>query len=114
MVARKRKDSMTTEQLGKKIIADIRLMTPDQKAHARAKLDREFLPKTNEARQKIVQYMARYGFTPAMCEHKSADQLLHIAAMMVGHRRSLGVLEADEIIQLGEMEKTVAEVKRVN
>jgi hypothetical protein len=114
MVARKPKpESVTTEELGKIVLEDMRTWTPDQKAHARAKLDREFLP-VNEARQKIVHYMARYGFTPEMCEGKSSDSLLHLAAMLVGHRRYLGILEADEIIRLGEMEKTVAEIKRVN
>jgi hypothetical protein len=69
----------------------------------------------NEARQKVIAHMvARYGFTSEMCKDKSADNLLHIAAMMVGHRRYLGVLEADEVIQLGEMEKIVAEVKQLN
>ena len=58
--------------------------------------------------------MARYGMIPAMCADKSNDMLLGIAAMMVGHRRSQGKLEADEIIQLGEMEKLVAEIKRVS
>jgi hypothetical protein len=67
-----------------------------------------------KARQTIVAQMARYGFTPAMCQDKTSDQLLHIAAMLAGHRRYLGVLEADEIIQLGEMEKTLAEIKQVN
>jgi hypothetical protein len=67
-----------------------------------------------EARQTLVQRMARYGFTPAMCEDKTSDQLLHIAAMLVGHRRSQGLLESDEIIRLGEMEKLVAELRQVH
>jgi hypothetical protein len=58
--------------------------------------------------------MARYGFTPAMCEDKTSDQLLHIAAMLVQHRQYLGSLEPDEIVQLGEMEKLVVELRLVN
>jgi hypothetical protein len=65
-------------------------------------------------RQKLVAYMARYGFAPAMCENKTSDQLLHIAAMLVQHRQYQGLLEADEIIRLGEMEKLVAELRQVN
>jgi hypothetical protein len=65
-------------------------------------------------RDKIVQHMARYGMIPEMCPDKSNDMLLGIATMMVDHRRSQSKLEADEIIQLGEMEKLVAEVKLVN
>jgi hypothetical protein len=67
-----------------------------------------------DLRAEIVRHMKRYGFTPAMCKGKDVDQLLHIAAMLVGHRRYLGVLEADEIVSLGEMEKLVAEIKRMN
>ena len=67
-----------------------------------------------KARQAIVEHMARYGFTPTMCEDKTSDQLLHIAAMLVQHRRYLGSLEPDEIIRLGEMEKLVAELRQVN
>ena len=67
-----------------------------------------------EARQEIVRYMARYGFTPTMCEDKSTDQLLHIAAMLVQHRRFQGLLEPDEIVQLGDMEELVAELRHVN
>ena len=113
MAKRKPKESMTTEQLAEKVLQDLNEMSPDERAHVRAKLDREFLP-INEARQKIVRYMARYGFSPEMCEGKSSDMLLHLAAMLVGHRRYLGILEADEIIRLGEVEKAVAEIKRVN
>jgi hypothetical protein len=65
-------------------------------------------------RQRLVAYMARYGFTPAMCENKTADQLLHIAAMLVQHRRYLGSLEPDEIIRLDEMEKLVAQIRGLN
>jgi len=67
-----------------------------------------------EARQAIVQYMARYEFSAAMCENKTSYELLRVAAMLVGHRRHLGLLEADEIIRLGEMEKLVAELRQVN
>ncbi len=49
-----------------------------------------------------------------MCQHKTSDQLLKIAAMLVQHRRYQGVLEADEIVTLGEMEKLVAELRQVN
>jgi hypothetical protein len=114
MAKRKPREAMTTEQLAEKVLQDVKEMSPDEKAHVRAKLDREFLPKNESPRDKIARQMARYGFTPAMCENKSADQLLHLAAMLVGHRRYLGILEADEIIRLGEMEKAVAEIKRVN
>jgi hypothetical protein len=38
----KRKAHMTLEQIAAKIIADINKMTPAEKAHTRAKLDREF------------------------------------------------------------------------
>ena len=69
---------------------------------------------TINARQAIIQRMARYGFTPEMCQDKTSDQLLHIAAMTVQHRRYLGVLDADEIIRLGEMEKLAAELRQVN
>jgi hypothetical protein len=58
--------------------------------------------------------MARYGFTVEMCQDKTVDQLLHIAAMTVQHRRYLGVLEADEIIRLGEMEKLAAELRQAH
>ena len=67
-----------------------------------------------QARETLVARMARYGFTPEMCADKSADQLLHIAAMTVQHRRYLGVLEADETIRLGEMEKLAAELRQVH
>jgi hypothetical protein len=65
-------------------------------------------------RQTIIAKMARFGFTPAMCENKTCDQLLHIVAMLVQHRRSQGLAEPDELVQLGEMEKLVAELRRVN
>lgn len=65
-------------------------------------------------RQAIIEKMARYGFTPAMCADKTSDQLLHLAAMLVGHRRYLGLLEADEIIRLGEMEELAAELRQVS
>jgi hypothetical protein len=58
--------------------------------------------------------MARYGFTPEMCQDKITYQPLHIAAMLVQHRRHQGSLEPDEIVQLGEMEKFVAELRQVN
>ena len=61
----------------------------------------------NEVRQQIIAQMSRWGFTPEMCANKSADMLLHIAAMMVSHRRYQGVLEADEIVRLGKLEETV-------
>src|SRR6266702_7862535 len=64
-----------------------------------------------KARETLVARMARWGMTPAMCADKSSDQLLHIAAMTVQHRRYLGVLDADEIIRLGEMEKLAAELR---
>ncbi len=67
-----------------------------------------------DIRQTLVARMGRYGFTPEMCADKSSDQLLHIAAMTVQHRRYLGVLEADEIIRLGEMEKLAAELRQEN
>jgi hypothetical protein len=67
-----------------------------------------------DARNTIVARMARYGFTPEMCQDKTTDQLLHIAAMLVGHRRYLGVLDADEFIRLGEMEKLAAELRQIN
>jgi hypothetical protein len=67
-----------------------------------------------DARKAIVEKMARYGFTPSMCEDKTSDQLLHIAAMTVQHRRYLGLLEPDEIIRLGEMEKLAAELRQAN
>jgi hypothetical protein len=67
-----------------------------------------------EARNRIVQQMARYGMTPAMCADKSNATLLGIAAMTVAHRRSQGKLEAHEIIQLGKLEKIVYEVKQVS
>jgi hypothetical protein len=69
---------------------------------------------STEARKKIVQRMARYGMTPAMCEGKSADMLLGIAAMTSAHRRYRGVMGADELILLGELEEIVAEIKRTN
>jgi hypothetical protein len=65
-------------------------------------------------RQTIIAKMARFGFTPAMCENKTCDQLLHIVAILVQHRRSQGLAEPDEIVQLGEMEKLVAELRQVN
>jgi hypothetical protein len=58
--------------------------------------------------------MARYGFTPQMCADKSANELLYLAHMLVAHRRYQGVLEADEIIRLSEMEKLVNELRSVN
>lgn len=74
----------------------------------------ELAKQFEEARQKVVGHMARYGFTPEMCKDKSADQLLHIATMLVGHQRYLGILETDEIVLLGELERTVAEIKQLN
>jgi len=65
-------------------------------------------------RQRLVVYMARYGFTPEMCHDKTADQLLHIAAMLVQRRRCQGLLEPDEIVQLGDMEELVTELRHVN
>ncbi len=67
-----------------------------------------------DARNTIAAKMARYGFTPEMCKDKTTDQLLHIVAMLVQHRRYQGLLEPDEILQLGEMEKIVAEIRQVN
>jgi hypothetical protein len=67
-----------------------------------------------KARQTLIARMARYGFTPAMCADKTSDQLLKIAAMLVQHRRYQGVLEPDEIVRLGEMEKLVLELRQVN
>jgi hypothetical protein len=51
----KRKTHMTLEQIAAKIIADINKMTPDEKAHIRAKLDREF--STVPAEKKITYKM---------------------------------------------------------
>jgi EAL domain-containing protein (putative c-di-GMP-specific phosphodiesterase class I) len=65
-------------------------------------------------RKTLVAMMARYNFTPKMCADKTSDQLLHLAAMLVGHRRYLGLLQPDELIRLTEMEKLVAELKRTN
>jgi hypothetical protein len=45
---------MTTEQLAKKALRDIKGMARDEKAHLRAKLNREFSPKSN-LRQRLVQ-----------------------------------------------------------
>lgn len=67
-----------------------------------------------DARKTIAARMARYGFTPEMCQDKTTDQLLNIAAMLVQHRRYQGLLEPEEIVQLGEMEKLVAELRQVN
>lgn len=58
--------------------------------------------------------MARWGFTPDMCADKSADTLLHIAAMLVSHRRYQGLLEADEIVRLGKLEETVRMMRQLN
>jgi hypothetical protein len=41
----KSKTSMTLDQLAEKAIEDIKAMTPDERAHVRAKLKRELLPK---------------------------------------------------------------------
>jgi hypothetical protein len=49
-----------------------------------------------------------------MCEDKTSDQLLHIAAMTVQHRRYLGLLEPDEIVRLGEMENLAAELRQAH
>ena len=65
-------------------------------------------------RQTIIARMARFGFTPAMCENKSCDQMLHIVAVLVQHRRSQGLAAPDEIAELTEMEKLVAELRQVN
>ena len=46
------KTGATIEELAAIIIADIRKWTPDEKAHLRAKLRREFFPKAE--RQKIA------------------------------------------------------------
>ncbi len=67
-----------------------------------------------DIRQTLVARMGRYGFTPEMCADKTSDQLLHLAAMLVQHRRYQGLLEADEIVRLGEMEKLVAELRQVH
>lgn len=48
------------------------------------------------------------------CADKTSDQLLHLAAMQFQHRSYKGLLEADEIVWMGEIEKLVAELKRVN
>ena len=69
---------------------------------------------SSSIRQSIIARMARFGFTPAMCENKTCDQLLHIVYMLVEHRRSQGLAEPDEIVQLGEMERLVAELRQVN
>lgn len=42
------KTSATLEELAKMIIADIRKWTPDDKAHLRAKLKRQFPPKLSQ------------------------------------------------------------------
>jgi hypothetical protein len=54
---RKSKDHMTTEQLAKKALRDIKTMDRDEKAHVRAKLNREFAP-TSNLRQRLVQQMS--------------------------------------------------------
>jgi len=86
---------------------------PDSQGHRYVFEEGEVMTTIN-ARQAIIQRMARYGFTPEMCADKTPDQLLHLAAMLVGHRRYLGILEADEIVRLGEMEKLAAELRQVN
>jgi hypothetical protein len=69
---------------------------------------------TTEARQKMVSHMARWDFTPAMCDKWSADQLLFLAAVTVQHQRNLGLgVDADKIIALGEMEKLTAELRQM-
>jgi hypothetical protein len=68
-----------------------------------------------EARKKIVAHVTRLtGMTPKMCEGKSDDMLLGIAAMTVGHRNYLGAMQADALIRLRELEKLVAEIKQMN
>jgi hypothetical protein len=44
MATRKLKTLFTTEELAEKAIADIQMMTPDEKAHVRAKLRKAFGP----------------------------------------------------------------------
>jgi hypothetical protein len=114
MAELKPRESMTTEQLAEKVLQDVKEMPPDEKAHVRAKLNREFFPESESPRDKIVRMMARYGFTPAMCADKSSDTLLGIAAMTTAHRRYLGAPDPDDIIRLGEIEDMAAEVKRLN
>lgn len=62
----------------------------------------------------MTKLMARYGFTPKMCANKSVKELLYLAHLLVQHRSYLGVLEADELIRLTEMEKLAEELRSVN
>ena len=116
---RKLKSSVTTEELGAQIANDIGTWTPDEKAHARAKINRAFAPnsasRTAELRRQIVQQVCKLtDMTPQLCEGHSADVLLGIAAMTVGHQNYLGRLRPDALVRLGELEKLVSEIKSIN
>lgn len=67
-------------------------------------------------RQQIVRIMSTIdpGFTPKMCARWTSIQLLNLAAMIVGHRRYLGLLEPGELIMLAKMEELVRELQQVN
>jgi hypothetical protein len=116
---RKQTKSVTTEQLAKQVADDIATWTPDQKAHARAKINRAFVPnsasRTAELRQQIVCYVGKLtGMTPEMCADKSADMLLNLAAMTTAHQNYLGAMRADALIWLAELENLVAGMKQLN
>jgi hypothetical protein len=70
MVARKPKpESVTTEELGKIVLDDMRTWTPDQKAHARAKLDREFPPGEKAAARAALRKQADLSSLAGRAEH---------------------------------------------
>jgi len=56
MPKRRLKTSFTTEELGEKLIEDIQMMTPDEKAHVRAKLRKAFGPSDS---QRMLSGLAR-------------------------------------------------------
>jgi hypothetical protein len=65
-------------------------------------------------RQKLVAYMARYGFTPEMCQDKTADHLALTNLDTADAGRAWRRCEAIEIVQLGDMEELVTELRHVN
>jgi hypothetical protein len=74
MARRKLKTSFTTEELGEKLIADIQMMTPDEKAHVRAKLRKAFGPSDS---QRILSGLARAAQV-VQAEERTRNQQLEL------------------------------------
>ena len=81
---RKLKTSFTTEQLGEKLVADILMMTPDEKAHVRAKLRKEFGPSES---QRMLSGLARAAQVIQAEEKIKKQQLERFETMITENQK---------------------------